>query len=111
MPVEIFDQWLRPQSNIFDYATGQKTTGTTESGGRTPVEIFNRWLRPQSNCYPSRIFSTGVEIFRPPVEKRSEQPREVVEQVRLRSKIFDPSRVEAPPPGLGSRPVVVAKVV
>ncbi|PON38189.1 hypothetical protein TorRG33x02_345780, partial [Trema orientale] len=73
-PVKIFDRWLRPQSNIFDYgrivvrpqsnifdwsrnfpATGRKTIGTTERGGRTPVEIFDRWLRPQSNC------STTVE--------------------------------------------------
>ncbi|POO00359.1 hypothetical protein TorRG33x02_037720, partial [Trema orientale] len=87
-PVEIFDRWLRPQSNIFDYgrtpqstifdwsrnfpATGRKTIGTTERGGRTPVEIFDRWLRPQSNCSttvewwfdPSRILSTAVEYCR-----------------------------------------------
>ncbi|PON47166.1 hypothetical protein TorRG33x02_324000, partial [Trema orientale] len=55
---------------------------------------------------PSRIFLTGVEIFQPPVEKRSEQLREVVER---RSKFstggFDPSRIVRLRSKGGSTPV------
>ncbi|PON97781.1 hypothetical protein TorRG33x02_063710 [Trema orientale] len=52
--------------------------------------------------------STPVEIFRSPVGKRLEQLGEAAGQVRPRSKIFDPSRAEAPLLGSGSGPVVAA---
>ncbi|PON90377.1 hypothetical protein TorRG33x02_138460, partial [Trema orientale] len=65
--------------------------------GRMPVE---RWSKISTGDFdPGRKCSTGVEIFRPPVEKRSEQLGEVAELVQPRSKFFDPSRAEASPSG------------
>ncbi|PON33151.1 hypothetical protein TorRG33x02_355470, partial [Trema orientale] len=72
---------------------GSKFSTTVErqskfsTGGFDPSRTFSTTVEQWFD--PSRTFSTGVEIFQPPVEKRSEQPREVVER---RSKI-DLSRI------------------
>ncbi|PON91024.1 hypothetical protein TorRG33x02_132420, partial [Trema orientale] len=67
---------------------------------RTFSTTVEQWFDPSRKC------STGVEIFRPPVKKRSEQPREVVE---CRSKFstdgFDPSRIVRLRSNGGSTPV------